>query len=182
MPASRQWRNLTPFYLMKTKTHKKLQSCGFFVFLAGLLTLLLLKGCTQPQPISYLLVGGTETVCVQDITPCFTARMDTGAQTSSIHAEGIEYVQKNDQTWARFNLINPNQQVQVLELPLIRQAKIYQSNSVVPQTRPVVELSIRIQNKVFTAEFTLANRQHLKYSVLIGRNILQQGFWVDVSN
>jgi len=47
--------------------------------------------------------------------------------------------------------------------------------------RPVVEAHVKIKGKELVAEFTLADRSHLKYAALIGVNILKEGFMVDPS-
>ena len=45
--------------------------------------------------------------------------------------------------------------------------------------RPIVEAEILLAGKKIKSEFTLADRSHMKYSVLIGINVLKQGFLVD---
>ena len=45
--------------------------------------------------------------------------------------------------------------------------------------RPVIEVEIEIANKLIKSEFTLADRRHLKFKVLIGQNILKQGFLIN---
>ena len=45
--------------------------------------------------------------------------------------------------------------------------------------RPIVEAEILLAGKKIKSEFTLADRTHMKYSVLIGVNVLKQGFLVD---
>ena len=45
--------------------------------------------------------------------------------------------------------------------------------------RPVIESEINIADKKMKAEFTLADRIHMKYHVLIGQNILRRGFLID---
>ena len=45
--------------------------------------------------------------------------------------------------------------------------------------RPVIEAKIRIGNKTIKAEFTLADRIHMKYQVLVGQNILKHNFLID---
>ena len=47
--------------------------------------------------------------------------------------------------------------------------------------RPIVEAEILLAEKKIRSEFTLADRTHMKYSVLVGINILKQGFLVDPS-
>jgi hypothetical protein len=47
--------------------------------------------------------------------------------------------------------------------------------------RPIVEAEILLAGKKIKSEFTLADRSHMKYSVLIGVNILEQGFLINPS-
>lgn len=45
--------------------------------------------------------------------------------------------------------------------------------------RPVIEAEIIIAGRHIKAEFTIADRIHMKYPVLIGQNILKIGFLID---
>lgn len=47
--------------------------------------------------------------------------------------------------------------------------------------RGVVVVDIAIGGDLRSAEFTLADRSHMKYHVLIGQNILKKGFLIDPS-
>lgn len=47
--------------------------------------------------------------------------------------------------------------------------------------RPVVKVTIKIRGKKFEVEANLNDRSHMKYPVLIGRNLLYGNFVVDVS-
>tara|TARA_B100000315_G_scaffold201270_1_gene193683 strand:+ start:302 stop:664 length:363 start_codon:yes stop_codon:yes gene_type:complete len=47
--------------------------------------------------------------------------------------------------------------------------------------RPVIEAEITLAEKKIKSEFTLADRTHMKYAVLIGVNVLKHGFLVDPS-
>jgi hypothetical protein len=47
--------------------------------------------------------------------------------------------------------------------------------------RPIIEAEIQLAGKKMKSEFTLADRTHMKYDVLIGVNILKNGFLVDPS-
>jgi len=46
-------------------------------------------------------------------------------------------------------------------------------------TRKLVEMTIHIAGKRITEKFTLADRASLRFPVLVGRNILRQGFLID---
>jgi len=84
------------------------------------------------------------------------ARVDTGATKSSI-----------DYKLASKLKLGP-----VIESRLIKSAH---GNKL----RPVIEATITIRGKRIRSKFTLADREHMKYKVLIGQNILKKGFLID---
>jgi len=45
--------------------------------------------------------------------------------------------------------------------------------------RPIIEAEIELAGKKIRSEFTLADRAHMKYRILIGQNILKDGFLID---
>lgn len=48
--------------------------------------------------------------------------------------------------------------------------------------RPIVALDIELAGKkIFKAEFSIVDRNHMKYRALIGQNILKKGFLIDPS-
>ena len=49
------------------------------------------------------------------------------------------------------------------------------------QLRPIIEAVILLAGKKMKSEFTLADRSHMRYKVLVGINILENGFLVDPS-
>ena len=48
-------------------------------------------------------------------------------------------------------------------------------------TRPVIKAKVVLQGVELESEFTIIDRSHMKFPVLIGRNILEKGFIVDPS-
>nr|MCK4930109.1 ATP-dependent zinc protease [Nanoarchaeota archaeon] len=84
------------------------------------------------------------------------ARIDTGATKSSI-----------DLTLASKLKLGP-----VVDSRLIKSAHG-------TRLRPVVEAEVTIHGRTLRAKFTLADRNHMKYPVLIGQNILKKGFLID---
>ena len=67
------------------------------------------------------------------------------------------------------------------ERKLVRRVKILQSSTEEKDRRPVISLRVVIGNVAQEAEFTLADRDHLSYDALIGRNALRDLMIVDVS-
>ena len=104
------------------------------------------------------------------------ARMDTGATTSSINATDITEFERNGERWVRFRLADGEEVALVLQ----RYANIAQAGAR-KDRRLVVKLGIRLGGIEQVAEFTLKNRSHLNYEVLVGRNLLRDLMVVDVA-
>lgn len=129
-----------------------------------------------------LVVGELEQVRLQEVELSLTARIDTGAETSSLDARNIELFERNSRRWVRFEILHPETGEPIsLERRLKRVVVILQSNTEEPERRPVIKLGITLGHISQTAEFTLSNRSHLDYQILIGRNVLKDYMVVDVS-
>lgn len=98
------------------------------------------------------------TVYVRDRDITALARIDTGAHSNSIDLKLAEKLRTG-----------PPQKTTVV--------KSASGSSV----RPVLMLDIKIAGKKLRGRFTVADRAHLKYPLLIGRNILKNGFLIDPS-
>lgn len=131
---------------------------------------------------SKLIVGRQEQVWLEDIQLALPARVDTGAETASLDARNIEMFERNGKRWVRFEIFHPETgEALPMERRLKRIVSIMQSNTSEPERRPVIKLGITIGHINQSAEFTLSNRSHLDYQLLIGRNILKDVMIVDVS-
>jgi hypothetical protein len=84
------------------------------------------------------------------------ARIDTGAEKSSMDAKLAAELQLG---------------------PIIKRKLITSAHG--HTIRPVMESKIKLSKKVIKSEFTIADRSHMKYKVLVGQNILKQGFLID---
>ena len=139
--------------------------------------------CPPPTQVSNkLVVGQLEQVWLPDLELALTARIDTGAETSSLYARNIELFERDGKRWVRFEIINPvTGAPESLERRLKRTVGISQAGSSATKRRSVVKMSIVIGRSNQTAEFTLSDRSHQGYQALIGRNILKDVMIVDVS-
>lgn len=129
------------------------------------------------------ILGQAEWVYVSTLKENFKGRIDTGAATSSINAVDIENFERDGKKWVRFNLAHAKgEKAEMIEAKIVRIATIKQSSKPGENTeRPVVELHVRIGDVTHLTEFTLTNRVHMEYPVLIGRTFLQDVALVDVS-
>jgi len=129
-----------------------------------------------------LVVGQREQVWIEGLQLALPARIDTGAETASIDARNIELFERNGKRWVRFEILHPETKEPIsMERKLKRTVLITQSNNSEPERRRVIKLAITVGHITQSAEFTLSDRSHLDYQVLIGRNILQDVMIVDVS-
>ncbi|MDQ2076809.1 RimK/LysX family protein [Marinimicrobium sp. ABcell2] len=136
---------------------------------------------TQPAQLDKKIVGGKEQVLLTDLGIVKGARMDTGATTSSLDARDVEIFERDGDQWVRFKIEDPDNDGMIeLERKRVRRVLITQSNTDEPERRPVIEMRITIGEITQVAEFTLSNRSHLEFPVLIGRNVLRDLMLVDV--
>ncbi|MDA7747401.1 ATP-dependent zinc protease [Psychromonas sp.] len=135
---------------------------------------------------SYLdktVLGEAEWIYITKAKENFKARIDTGATTSSINAVNIQRFERDGEKWVKFNITHSKDEKEsYIEAPIVRIAKIIQSSKPGEETeRPVVKLHVRIGDLSQQSEFTLTNRLHMEYPVLIGRTFMQDVVLVDVS-
>lgn len=127
-------------------------------------------------------IGAVEKVFLSPPGTILPARIDTGAVTSSLDARDIEHFERNGDRWVSFTIVNPEDESEIfLELELVRKVRIIQAEQEEPEKRPVVELGVTVGRHTQTAQFTLTDRRHMEFPMLIGRNILKDILLVDVS-
>ena len=148
----------------------------------GLTWLCLTSGATAASP---RLLGWLEGAYLQPWGVRVRAKLDSGALTSSIHAEQIETFEKDAQTWVRFwfpfGAREGFEKGFLIEKPVLRTAVIKEHEGQNP-TRYVVELDICVSGDTFATEVTLANRSKFNYPIILGRRALAERFIIDSSS
>jgi len=131
------------------------------------------------------IVGWVEPVTVAG--RMMDAKLDTGAQTSSIDARDIGHFNREGRPWVQFRLGArrniPAKTSQgsgrettddvVIEAPVVRRAHIKRAGAPT-ERRLVVTLPMCLAGVSAETEFTLSDRVALDYRVLIGRAALGQ--------
>ncbi len=133
----------------------------------------------SPEPVQ--VYGWREDVIIEGMKEKLLAKLDTGALTSSIHAEKQELFERDGKKWVRFTVADTNGDKPLrvrMEAPLVRIARIKEPNAE-SVTREVVRLSFRIGDRKLRADFTLNNRNNMLAPVLLGRSTLKDLGWVD---
>ena len=125
--------------------------------------------------------GAVERVSFPDLGDfMLEARVDTGAQTSSLHVTSWKPFERDGARWVSFVLpVGAGKKPLRLERPLSRIVRI-KGRDENNRRRPVVQLKIRLGKIERTIEFTLADRGDFEFPALLGRNFLLDTIVVDV--
>jgi hypothetical protein len=104
----------------------------------------------------------------------FPARIDTGADLSSLDAR--EIVVRQDVAEFRLGADYGRQR---LQLPIVEWGHVQTSMGI--EKRPIVEISICLGSKLLRTLATLKDRSGMAYPFLVGRSALSGSFLVDTS-
>ncbi|MZI95197.1 ATP-dependent Zn protease [Vibrio sp. CAIM 722] len=129
-------------------------------------------------------LGSLEKVTIDSLDKTFTARVDTGAASSSLNAVDVQEFERNSKKWVRFHLVAGDdvaKDAKWIEAPIVRYVRILQANSEKAQRRAVVQLWVKLGDIHEKTPFTLADRSQMSHPVLLGRDFIRDIAVVDVS-
>ncbi len=122
-----------------------------------------------------VIIGRLETVHIKEARIALTGKVDTGTQSSSLHAHGITLFTRDGKDYVRFSIDaddgNGTRQAVTLERPLVRLAT-FKDNARDAPVRPIVILGLCIGKLYRRTQVNLADRGHFEYPLLIGRRFL----------
>ncbi|MEW6982366.1 ATP-dependent zinc protease [Colwelliaceae bacterium 6471] len=101
-------------------------------------------------------------------------RIDTGAQTSSLHVDNINEIMEQSQKWIEFD-IHPD--VHHVEVIVRCRAKVkaerrIKSSTGHEQVRYVIDTTIMLGEQSWLIEITLSDRSQMTYLMLLGREAM----------
>lgn len=110
-------------------------------------------------------------------------RVDTGAKTSSLHADNIEKFMKNGKPWVSF-YIHPD--VYDVDKTINCKIALYDVRSIKSsngqsESRYVIKTNIAFGESIWPIEITLTNRSDMSYLMLLGRQGMSDKVLVDPS-
>ncbi|WP_371373685.1 ATP-dependent zinc protease [Thalassotalea aquiviva] len=141
------------------------------------------KGSDKQHSIGTLdkiLIGEVEKIFFIKEQLNFDARIDSGAVSSSLGVYHLTRFERDGEKWVRFTLESADTST-TYEYPITRMIKIVQQKGAPVDNRPVIEMQFSFGNKNYVSNFNLADRSHLEYQVLIGREFLKDIAIIDVS-
>lgn len=140
-----------------------------------------------------MIVGVVEKITFLPENVRLSAKLDTGAKTSSLGVSEMHIVDENGQKWVDFIVQTKKQQfhfhkklekyVKIKMRHDEQGAEISDENNGDNKdyiTRPVVQMDVRIGERSQLINVNLANRQNFNYTFLLGRDaIAELGFVID---
>lgn len=129
-------------------------------------------------PRALTVVGWREVVSLPELGLAgISAKIDTGARTSSLHAHVLEDFQRDGERFVRF-AVDWGGVRHHCEAVHVDVRGITSSNGD-QQTRFVIKTPLSIGNLTFRAEISLADRSQMQFPMLIGRTALRRRMVVD---
>lgn len=123
-------------------------------------------------------IGWLERVHIGETNIQLEAKIDTGADSSSLKAKILKTFVREGEEWVRFRLTDWHDNTVVMERRLVRYVRI--KRTLAPSLkRPVVMLGICLGHHYREIEVNLAKRKRFRYQMLIGRDFLRGFYLVD---
>jgi hypothetical protein len=125
-----------------------------------------------------LLVGWIERVTLEAERIPITAKLDTGADISSLHASSLHLSRREGARWVAFEVVGENGQHVRFQRKVVRMVSIKRASGI-EERRPAVMLGICLGDTYRVTEVNLVDRSGLSHELLVGRNFLSGRFAVD---
>ncbi|WP_341503819.1 RimK/LysX family protein [Gallaecimonas sp. GXIMD4217] len=128
------------------------------------------------------LVGALELCDLPQLTITdLHVRVDTGAQTSSLHVDNLEEFSRQGDLWVSFD-IHPD--IHNVERIVRREAKVHsvrqvKSSNATRQKRYVILTELCMAGQCWTIQLTLTDRSEMTYLMLLGREAMVGRLIVD---
>lgn len=127
-----------------------------------------------------IIYGYVEKATLIDKGMSLSAKLDTGAKSSSLSAINIREVEKDGKTYLNFKVPGKTGEVE-FTAPYLGKVRIKvragehlsaAEHKLEPIRRPVVMMQIRIGDKVRSIPVNLTNRKRFNYPLLLGRDAI----------
>jgi hypothetical protein len=124
---------------------------------------------------SKLLVGALEKCNLPEFKiVALETRIDTGAQTSSLHVDNIKEFNQHHEKWISFDIHPDIHQVTkiVKSSAKVKAKRTIKSSSGHEQTRYIIETMFELGEQCWPIEISLSDRSNMTYLMLLGREAM----------
>lgn len=143
-----------------------------------LFTIVAIAAPSFPSAAEPTVVGWVERAIIQPEGLEVIAKVDTGAQTSSLNAPKMKRFMRGGEEWVTFTVTNRTGKSAEFTKRIVRTVKIRRHRTP-SQQRPVVTLGICLGNIYRLTEVNLVDRSRFNYQLLIGRRFLRRNVLVN---
>jgi len=158
-------------------------NCLKYIISLALLSLLLgfpVPSSAESRDLEIL--GWVENVKLLNPEIELKAKLDTGAETSSLDAEVIKKFRQDGKRWIRFQIFDRDTgREHVMVRERVRTIGVVQHDGNT-QRRPVVTMDVCVAGRVLSVEVSLIDRSEFIYQLLLGRSAIQSFALVDPAN
>jgi len=128
------------------------------------------------------ILGWIENAYLPDPGLALKAKLDSGAETSSLDARVLKKFRKAGKRWVRFAVTSRDSGEEfVMVRERVRTIGVVQHDGS-RQTRPVVVLEICIAGQLLKTEVSLIDRSEFNYALLLGRSALASFALIDAGS
>jgi hypothetical protein len=126
-----------------------------------------------------VILGRVEWVTVESQNIRMRARIDSGAASSSIHAENVVEKVNDGKTYVQFATVDDEGKVYLLFKEVVKTIKVRSASGL--KRRYVVKMKVILGGKEHEINVNLIDREEMTYKFLVGRNLLMGRYIIDVS-
>lgn len=148
------------------------------ILLAGL-ALGAMPGAANTVMGEMRVAGWVERVRLGEEGVVLSAKLDTGADHSSLHATNVRSFMRDGSHWVTFEVTGEDGRKVHFERKVTRITEIKRRRGEKPLERPTVLMGVCLGPVYRIAEVNLANRRRFKQPFLVGRSFLANQFAVD---
>jgi len=150
--------------------------------IAALLILAVAASDAPAATRDLVILGWVERVYLMDPGLTLKAKLDSGAETSSLDARIIKKFRQHGKRWVRFAITDPGTgEEHILVRERVRTIGVVQHEGS-NQVRPTVMLQVCIADRLLDIEASLVDRSEFSYRLLLGRRALRSFALIDTGN
>jgi hypothetical protein len=120
-------------------------------------------------------IGWREYVGLPELgIPNIRAKVDTGARTSALHATRRKIIEETDGPWVEFHVPVPGTPGSTRCRAKLVDRRPIKNTSGVPEERLVVRTPLVIDDRRWSIEVSLADRENMGFELILGRTAIRR--------
>ncbi|MFT6220346.1 MAG: ribosomal protein S6--L-glutamate ligase [Rickettsiales bacterium] len=129
-----------------------------------------------------IIIGWQEVISLPEIgLPAIKVKVDTGAKTSSLHAENVQYLKKGSKKYVSFDVhpVQKHKEITIHCQAELKEKRNVKSSSGCEENRPMITTTMKIGGQIFEIDLNLTKRDYMKSRMLLGRDAMKGNIIID---